>query len=262
MTPVQFPMLNRSAGKPVFGVIVNFESVPFVDMVALAGFDFVLLDAEHGPLTPGSCQTMVRAATSMGMSVFVRTSGHDRYEIQRYLDTGVHGIQTPQVETAQEAKDTVERVFFPPQGRRSLSMTTAAGGYGAKESAADYIARVNGALSAFATVESPQGAEDIEAIVAVNGLSGVCIGTGDMALSMGFPGQRTAPPVQAAVRRIVAACKAAGKQVMVPATDVPGAVAALELGVTGIQFPASSLVIERGRQILSEVHGGPYQRGN
>jgi len=259
MTPVQFPV-PISLDKPVFGVIVNFESVAFVDMVAIAGFDFLLLDAEHGPLTPASAEGMVRAASGMGMTVFVRTSGHDRYEIQRYLDTGVHGIQIPQVETVADVQEAVCRVFFAPKGRRSLSMATTAAGYAAKESAADYIARVNDRLSVFATVESPAGVESIEAIVAVGGLTGVSIGTGDMALSMGFPGQRTAPPVQAAVRQIIAACKAAGKQVMVPAADTAGAVAALELGATGIQFPASSLVIDRGRHILSEVHGQLNER--
>ncbi|MGE0629887.1 MAG: HpcH/HpaI aldolase/citrate lyase family protein, partial [Hyphomicrobiaceae bacterium] len=242
----------RLTGKsPVFGVIVNFDSMPFIDMVALAGFDFVLLDAEHGPITPASAQGMIRSAKAMGLAAYVRTPGCDGYEIQRYLDIGADGIQTPQVETAMEAKALVDHVYYPPKGTRGLSMATTAGAFGVVRSAADHIALVNRALSTFATVESAVAAENIDAILAVPGLTGVSIGTGDMALSMGVPGQRSAPVVQDAVRRIVLACKGANKQVMLPATDSAGAITALQLGVTGIQFPASSIVIDRGRQILA-----------
>jgi 4-hydroxy-2-oxoheptanedioate aldolase len=239
---------------PLLGVILNFESIRLVQMIAHSGFDFILLDAEHGPLTPPNVEAMVRVANGLDLTVYMRTPGPDQFEIQRYLDLGIQGIQVPHVDTAVAAANAVSFAFYPPKGRRGLSTSTPAASFGAKQSAANYVAEVNRTISVFATVESYRAVADIDNLVAVEGLAGVAIGTGDMALSMGLAGQRTAPEVQEAASTIIAACKKADKQVMLPASNLVSARAALKLGVTGIQFPASALFIEPSKQLLAGVH--------
>ncbi|VTU45392.1 5-keto-4-deoxy-D-glucarate aldolase (plasmid) [Variovorax sp. SRS16] len=250
MIPVRFPPTTSGAVRA--GVIVNFDSIHFVDMVALAGFDFVLLDAEHGPLTPSSAYGMIRAANSHRLAVYVRTPGRDAHEIQRYLDLGAHGIQA-QVDNAAQARQLCERVFYPPKGCRGLSLSTPAAAFGAGATAAAYLHDFNAKASVFVTVENRSALAEIEAIAATEHLTGVCIGTGDLALSLGVPGVRDAPEVVDAVSRIVNICRARGIEVLVPATDSASARMSLELGVTGLQFPASVLVIEKGKQLLRDM---------
>src|SRR6185437_9803275 len=92
-----------TAGQPVFGLIVNFESPWFVDLLALSGFDYVLLDAEHGPIAPGTAEATIRAAEAAGMSPLVRVPGNLPHVMQRFLDIGAVGIQVPHVDTAEDA---------------------------------------------------------------------------------------------------------------------------------------------------------------
>ena len=120
-----------SAGQPVFGLIVNFESPWFADLLALAGFDFVLLDAEHGPIVPATAEATIRAAEAAGMSVIVRVPGNLPHEIQRYLDIGAIGIQVPHVDTAEDARTGVSAMRYPPDGDRGLATITRAANYGA-----------------------------------------------------------------------------------------------------------------------------------
>lgn len=238
---------------PLLGVILNFDSIRLVQMIGHAGFDFVLLDAEHGPLTPPNVEAMVRVANGVGLTVYVRTPGSEEFEIQRYLDLGVQGVQIPHVDTADAAARAVSLSFYPPKGCRGLSTSTPAASFGTKQSPAEYIAETNRSISVFATVESGDAVANVDSLVAVDGLTGVAIGTGDMALSMGLVGQRNAPQVQEAARTVIAACKRAGKQVMLPASNLAAARAALDLGVTGIQFPAHALFIEPSKQLLAGV---------
>src|SRR5574337_295196 len=99
-------------GEVVIGTFVTFPSATTVEICGHAGFDFVLLDAEHGPLHPGNCEDLVRAADVTGMTPIVRVP--DLEDIPRYLDIGALGVQIPMVRTAEEVRRVVEAVKYPP----------------------------------------------------------------------------------------------------------------------------------------------------
>lgn len=242
-----------SEGKQAFGIIVNFDSPWFMDLLAIAGFDFVLIDAEHGPLLPPTVEPMCRAAEAVGMSAIVRVPGGDPYGIQRYLDVGAVGIQVPHIETVEAAKAGVDATRYPPEGHRGLATHTRAANYGATMSASDYMHLANREIGFYATIETELAVKNIDTIAAVPGLDGLCIGPGDMSASMGLRGDRSAPAVQTAIRRVIESAKAHGKWVSLPATDIASAQRAIELGVDFVQFPANYIVLNYGRQFLAEM---------
>ena len=100
-------------GRKVLGMMVGFPSPWFIDMLALSGFDFVVLDAEHGSIDPGQADVMIRAAEGGGMSVLARVPNIP-HEILRFLDLGVVGIQVPHIHNAGEAKAAADAIRYPP----------------------------------------------------------------------------------------------------------------------------------------------------
>jgi 2-keto-3-deoxy-L-rhamnonate aldolase RhmA len=245
-----------TAGQPVFGLILNFESPWLVDMLAVSGFDFILIDAEHGPLVPGTAEGMIRAAEAGGMSAIVRVSGNHSHEIQRYLDIGAVGIQVPHIETAEGAKAGVDALRYPPIGDRGLATITRAANYGATISPAEYMKLANRELAFFATIETALAVENIDAIAAVPGVEGLCIGPGDMSVSMGCEGNRSAPDVVKAIEHTLARARAHKKWVSLPASDENSARQCLQMGANIIQFPANYFVLHYGRRFLAEARKG------
>jgi 2-keto-3-deoxy-L-rhamnonate aldolase RhmA len=240
-------------GRQAFGLIMNFESPWFADLLGLAGFDFILFDAEHGPIVPATAEAMIRAAENAGISPLVRVPDNLPHEIQRYLDLGVVGIQVPHIETAEGAKAGIDAVRYPPLGERGLATHTRAANYGATVKPAEYMEIANRELAYFATIETALAVENIEAVASVPGLDGLCIGPGDLSVSMGLKGNRQAPEVQRAVEKVIARAKAHRKWVSLPATDEASAKRCLELGVNFVQFPANYFVLHYGRRFLEEM---------
>lgn len=240
-------------GKPVFGLILNFDSPWFVDLLGLAGFDFILIDAEHGPLNAATAQTMIRAAEAAGISALVRVPGNLPHEIQWYLDAGAVGIQVPSVETAEMASAGVAAVRYPPAGERGLATLTRAANYGATFTPAAYMEAANRELAYFATIETRLAVENVDAIAALPGVDGLCIGPGDMSVSMGHKGDRSAPEVIAGIKRVLASAKAHDKWVSLPAADDKTAIECLRMGANIVQFPANYFVLHYGRQFLQAV---------
>jgi 4-hydroxy-2-oxoheptanedioate aldolase len=242
-----------AAGRPVFGLIMNFDSPWFADLLALAGFDYILLDAEHGPISPSSAEATIRAAEAAGISPLVRVPGNLPHVIQRYLDLGAVGIQVPHVDTREDAEAGVAALRYPPEGDRGLATITRAANYGATITPDEYMTRANRELAFFATIETADSVRNIEAIAATPGLDGLCIGPGDMSVSMGHRGRRSAPEVERAIAQVLASAKAHGKWVSLPASDEASARKCLDLGANIIQFPANYFVLHYGRRFLEEM---------
>lgn len=242
-----------SAGQLVFGLIMNFESPWFVDLLALSGFDYVLLDAEHGPIAPGTAEATIRAAEAAGISPLVRVPGNLPHEIQRYLDIGAVGIQVPHVDTADDAALGVASLRYPPEGDRGLATITRAANFGATITPDQYMTLANRELAYFATIETAKSVENIDAIASVPGVDGLCIGPGDMSVSMGHRGNRSAPEVERGVQRVLAAAKTHKKWVSLPASDEASAQKALKMGASIIQFPANYFVMHYGKRFLKEM---------
>ncbi len=113
-------------GGIAYGVFCPFYSPTIVELVGHLGFDFVLIDAEHGPAGVESCDHMVRAAETVGLPAYIRVAMNIKQNILRYLDTGALGVQIPMINNGVEVKSVVDAVKYQPQGRRGLAGVRAA----------------------------------------------------------------------------------------------------------------------------------------
>lgn len=242
-----------TAGKPAIGPIVNFNSPWFVDICGLMGFDFVLVDCEHGPMTPESAEGMIRAAEAAGISPIVRVAANVPHEILRYLDVGAVGIKVPHIETGAEARAAADAVRYPPRGRRGLAAITRAAAYGIDAPLTKYVETANREVVLLAMVETARGVENIDAIAATEGVDLIALGPGDLSVSMGHGGVRSHPDVVAAMQHVVARAKAHGKWCSLPANDPASAAQCIADGANMIFVGPAPWLAQVGRQFIADA---------
>ena len=173
------------AGQPVFGVQVDADWPELVEVLGHVGFDWVFLDAEHGPLSEATIVQMVRAAETAGITPVVRVPRNEPETILRYLETGVAGIVVPQVNSGEEARRIVQAVKYPPVGARGIGASRASG-YGFKFGGGEeFRRRANAETIIIALLENVRGVENLDDILAVDGIDVVFVGPADLSASMG-----------------------------------------------------------------------------
>ncbi len=196
-------------GKAVSGCTISLNAPELVEICGLSGFDFVFLDAEHGPFSEREIQTMVTAADAVGIASLVRVPANDPSVILRFMDVGASGIFVPDIESREEALRAIAAVKYMPLGTRGLSSPRSAW-YGQKMSLGEYTKYANDKSVVICQIESAKGVEHVEEILSVDLLDGILIGTTDLSNSMGVAGQRDNPKVNEAVAHVVERAKAAG----------------------------------------------------
>lgn len=197
-----------AAGERVYGVINSIAAPLLVEMIGYAGFDFVILDLEHVGVNPQTLEDLIRAAECCGLTPLVRVPGVEPGTVLRALDAGAQGVVVPRVQDAQQAREAVRAARYHPLGERGISggRTT---GFGILP-LAEYMALANREIMVVAMIEDVAGVEAIDAIVAVPGIDMVLEGAIDLSQSLGVPAQAQHSSVQAAIRRVAAACLARG----------------------------------------------------
>lgn len=193
-------------GGIAIGTFLAIPSPELVEICALAGFDFILFDAEHGPISPESCYRMILAAEARGIPTLARIGEHDRQVMLKYLDIGIGGVVVPQVNDAETAREMVQALRYAPLGVRGV-----AGGrtynYGLGAAAVDLIPQLNERVLSSVQFEHIDALKNIDAILSTPDLDVLFVGPNDLAQSMGFPGQPLHLDVQAVIDRVVAAAK-------------------------------------------------------
>jgi len=201
-----------AAGEPVFGVSVMFPSPQIVEMIGELGFDWVLIDCEHGSMSPESAELMCLAAERHGMTPIVRPEANRPEVLMRYLDRGAMGLQVPHVNTKAEAVAAVRATKYHPLGDRGLARGQRSTGYGlAGGTIADYTAASNRETLVCVQIEEKEGLDNLKEILTVDGVDVFFIGPTDLSQSLGYPGQRDHPVVKSAVDSAFATIHAAGK---------------------------------------------------
>jgi 4-hydroxy-2-oxoheptanedioate aldolase len=137
----RMPELLRGP-QPLLGIFISIPSPALVEMTGHAGFDFVVIDNEHGPAGIETTEHLIRAARCAGVVPIVRVSGANQQEILRTLDVGASGVQVPQVNTLEQARLVAGAAKYPPAGSRGVAFGTRAAGYGFFGGAA-YVAAAN-----------------------------------------------------------------------------------------------------------------------
>ena len=205
-------------GEPVFGVSVMIPSPQIVEMIAAAGFDWVLLDCEHGTLTLESVELMAMAAEASGITAIGRPMSRAPEHILQVLDRGVMGVQVPHVNTAADARAVIEAVKYHPLGRRSLAAGTRAAVYDSHGTLADYVAAANDATLIAVQLEDREAIDNIDELLKVDNIDVFFIGPSDLSQSLGHPGNPKAPEVAHAIDSSFRKMLSAGRLPGTPAT--------------------------------------------
>ena len=199
------------AGEPAFGVSVMIPSPQIVEMLGALGFDWVLIDCEHGTISLETVELMAMAAEASGITPIARPATGSAEHILQVMDRGVLGVQVPHVCTAGDARRAVQAVKYHPQGRRGLAAGTRPSGYGFAGAMADYVAAANRETLVCVQLEDEEAVRNAEEILRVEGVDVFFIGPSDLSQSMGYPGDPKAAPVRDAIDATLAKIRAAGK---------------------------------------------------
>ena len=196
-------------GETLLGTIVSLPSPEAVEIAGLSGYDFLLLDMEHGPITVHVLEGLVRACRAVNAVPLARVPQDHPKTILRALDVGCVGVMVPQVESPQQAAAAVAATKYAPEGMRSLAGATPAAWWG-KVPLPDHVKTSNEITMNVLQIETRRGLEAVEAIARTPGLDVLFIGPSDLSMNLGHPGALTHPDVQAAIRRIIRAGRDAG----------------------------------------------------
>jgi 4-hydroxy-2-oxoheptanedioate aldolase len=223
-------------GKPVFGPFMKSTDPAFVESAGYSGFDFVILDMEHGPLGFTDLQNLIRAAMLANVIPIVRTSDSSEISIARSLDLGALGIQIPQVTSAEMARACVKAARFFPEGERGVCRFVRAANYSSLPRE-EYFKRANEIL-VIIQLEGKKALEDLENILNVEGVDILFIGPYDLSQSLGVPGQIRHPLVTQQMNKIVNRAISLGK-VVGTFTDTPESAELWK--VAGVQYISYSV---------------------
>jgi 2-dehydro-3-deoxyglucarate aldolase/4-hydroxy-2-oxoheptanedioate aldolase len=210
------------AGEPTIGAFVTFGAPMPAELLARAGFDWLIVDLEHGHATESELLPQLHAIQTTPAASLVRVQSAERLRIGRALDLGADGLMIPRLETPDEIRDTVAMMRFPPAGIRGVALGTR--GAGLSEVAHGDVAAINDRILGVFQVESPRAVEHARAIAALDGVDVLFVGPADLSHGMGIPGRITEPAFLAALDQVVAACREHGKAAGIllrNADDVP-----------------------------------------
>ena len=241
-------------GETQIGLWSSLSSNYSVEVIAGAGFDWLLLDMEHSPNDLESLLAQLQAAASYATHPVVRVPWNDMVSIKRVLDVGAQSLLVPYVSSAAEARAAVSFTRYPPQGVRGVAGTTRATRFGRIK---DYARRAHEEICVLVQVETQPALDQIEAICATEGVDGVFIGPADLHASLGHPGEianpKVKPVIDEAVRRIRRAGKAPG--ILTPSED--DARHWLECGALFVAVGADVGILARGAEALAQKFKRP-----
>jgi len=244
-----------AAKQPSIGTWMTMAHPSIAELLAMAGYDWVVIDTEHSAVDVSQVFQMIIAIENKGAVPLVRLAGIDPIQAKAVLDSGAAGVIVPMVNTKADAELAVSMTKFPPMGRRGVGLARAQG-YGMNFD--DYIKRNNQDSLLIVQIEHIDAVNNIDEILSVPGIDGTFIGPYDLSLSLGVAGQLSHPSVEAAKEKVLkAALKkglAAGLHIVQPVTAVDEYKAAIKAGYTFIAVGADNLFMRDGsRDLYSNI---------
>lgn len=237
-------------GQTQIGLFLGLAHAYSAEIVATAGFDWLLIDGEHGPNDLQGIIAQLQALAPYPVRPVVRTVDHDVARIKQLLDGGAQTLMVPMVESAADAEALVRAMRYPPHGVRGVgtAMARAARWNGV----ADYFAHADGEMCLIVQIESTTGLAALDAILAVDGVDAVFIGPSDLAASMGYLGQPGHPAVKAAVADAIARIAAAGLAAGVFSADPAAAETYRQLGARFVLVGVDTLLLRNAAVALAD----------
>lgn len=243
-------------GERVLGTMVNvFDNPEIAKILKVCGFDFFIVDCEHGPFNFGSVANILAMARECGISAVVRVPEPRREVILKFMEMGASGLLLPNTDTPEQAQTLVECAKYRPLGKRGVSLLRAHTGFEKVESAIQYMQDSNAGTLLMAQIESPLAVKNVEAILSVDGIDAAFMGPNDLTQNMGIYGQFTHPDYLAAVDHVIASARKAGKfsgtHLMTTAALKPWIEKGMTINLCGSEV---GFLMNAARQVVSEVN--------
>lgn len=245
------------AGIPSLGTFTHMKSTVAIEAMAYTGLDYVVIDTEHGPANIDFVAAAVTAADAAGVTPLVRINEISRSAVLQPLDVGAKGLIVPAVETPEQVRQLIQYAKFAPLGNRGCCATRD-GGWGFAEHASQgygpYMAAANRETMLIPQCETAGCLEHIEEIAAMEGVDGIFVGPLDLSIALGVPGQKDAPVMKEALKRVVATCKRNQKPVFMFCGDAAAAKIWLGAGFDSIALGLDTAIYIRAyRSMIEEI---------
>ena len=199
-------------GESILGTMVNIVDSPdIIRILQQAGFDYVVVDNEHGYMDYSKTAAMLNLSRALGFPAIVRIPEVRREVVLKYMEMGADGILMPNCDTAEQARELVRHAKYAPLGNRGVALFRNHSGYQPLASGKQYMQEANEASLIICQIESAQGVENIDAILEVAGVDAVFVGPNDLSQGLGIFGEMDNPILTGAIDKVIAAAKAHGK---------------------------------------------------
>jgi 2-keto-3-deoxy-L-rhamnonate aldolase RhmA len=242
--------LNHQRGRSLLGTWVKLPSSQSVEILAHAGFDFVVVDLEHTMLDLSACSAHIAMAAALGVDPLVRVPDHGASTIQRVLDAGAAGVIVPHVDTVDQARLVARATRFPPHGTRGSGSTSRAGRWGTL-TRADYVEFGNTKALCIVQLESELAIANAADILAVDGVDSIFVGPADLSMDLGVPADHDR--VRRQVVSALGAAAAAGRPIGTAVGGDEQARAAFDRGFDYVVASNDTSILAGGAQRLVDA---------
>lgn len=242
-------------GKSVIGTFVKLTDPCTIEILALSGFDFIIIDNEHTAMSKESMVNLIRTSEISGIVPTVRVRENSAAEILQALDAGALGVQVPQVDNYQQARDVVDRVKYAPIGKRGFISSHRACGYGSMDPI-EYVNMTNDNTLIVSYCETAEGIKNLDEILRIDEIDVIFMGPNDLSQALGVIGQSNHPKVIEAMDYITKKTLAAGKTVGTIASDSAKALELIEKGIKYISLSSDiGLLNALAKRYVGEIKG-------
>jgi len=208
---------KRLKKETLFGTFVPFALGDVADYTSRLGFDFIIIDNEHGIMNQETIFDMIRAAQCQRTPVLVRCTNSTPDMIHKVLDMGAEGILVPVINTAEDAREVIKSAFYPPKGERGIAYFTRASSYGLIEDKTEFLKKANEEVFISIQLETGAAIENLDEILEVEGIDMFFIGPNDLAASLGIPNSH--PEMERIIEETISKIIAKGKTAGIFVTD-------------------------------------------
>lgn len=244
--------LNKG-GIVVGTMLIEMRQPSIMQLLALAGFDFVIIDGEHGQFTAETIADLSRMARIQGMTPVVRVPDLTYKDITQALDGGAQGIMAPRITSPDQVRHVLDCMKYPPQGKRGSVV-----GRGHTDfrtgSVSDMMKDSNNESMLIIQIETREALMNLEAILSIGGVDVALVGPNDLSIALGIPGQYDSPTFQEALDKTVATAKKLG---VVPGLHMNELPRAIEWGQRGMRLLSvgseAGMIIRSGRDATTAI---------
>ncbi len=238
---------------PLQGCFVTFASAEIAELTAMIGFDFLLIDNEHGNMNPETLEDMVRASHAVDVPAIVRVPFNRHEYMRKALDFGANGVQVPLVDSVAGAACAFAACHFPPRGERGVAFLPRAARYGMCGNKAQYLAQADANKLVSVHIETPEAVKNLEAILAVEGIDVLFVGPGDLAISMGHAENPNHPEVLDTMEKCIRTIRRHGRIAGTYVGDAERSRLAIEWGATYLVTAITPYMVQGGINYLRET---------